>query len=121
LREGSFGSRGLRHAQRAFFSDLDSFMAELPSSIYSGRLDKDPSGLPVALSNVRAIHDVRDGVKSRLHDPKTRRPLRPRKRTLSAEPAMSEKCQRTNPLSREGLAARSGDYVCRSNYLNERK
>jgi hypothetical protein len=62
LREGSFGSRGLRHAQRAFFSDLDSFMAELPSSIYSGRLDKDPSGLPVALSNVRAIHDVRDGV-----------------------------------------------------------
>jgi hypothetical protein len=34
---------------------------------------------------------------------------------------MSVKCQRTNPLSREGLAARSGDYVCRSNYLNERK
>jgi hypothetical protein len=31
------------------------------------------------------------------------------------------KKRRTNPLSREGLAARSGDYVCRSNYLNERK
>jgi len=62
LREGSFGSRGLRYAQRAFFSDLDSFMAELPSSIYSGRLDQDPSGLPVALSNVREpIPDVRDG------------------------------------------------------------
>jgi hypothetical protein len=29
--------------------------------------------------------------------------------------------QRTNPLWRECLAARSGDYVCRSNYLNERK
>ena len=29
--------------------------------------------------------------------------------------------QRTNPLSREGLVARSGDYVCRSNYLNERR
>src|SRR5712672_955112 len=27
----------------------------------------------------------------------------------------------TNPLAREGPAARSGDYVCRSNYLNERK
>jgi hypothetical protein len=34
---------------------------------------------------------------------------------------MSEKGHRTNPLSREGPAARSGDYVCRSNYLNERK
>ena len=34
---------------------------------------------------------------------------------------MSEKCQRTNPLSREGLAAQSGDDVWRSNYLNERK
>ena len=34
---------------------------------------------------------------------------------------MSQLGQRTNPLSREGLAARSGDYVCRSNYLNERK
>ena len=30
-------------------------------------------------------------------------------------------CQRTNPLPREGLAARSGDYVCRSNSLNERR
>src|SRR5260370_42232977 len=29
--------------------------------------------------------------------------------------------QRTNPLCGRGLAARSGDYVCRSNYLNERK
>ena len=29
--------------------------------------------------------------------------------------------QRTNPLTREGLAAQSSDYVCRSNYLNERK
>ena len=29
--------------------------------------------------------------------------------------------QGTNPLSREGLAARSGDYLCRSNYLNERR
>ncbi len=29
--------------------------------------------------------------------------------------------QRTNPLPREGLAARSGDYVCRSNSLNERR
>ena len=28
--------------------------------------------------------------------------------------------QRTNPLSREGLAARSGDYIYRSNYLIER-
>ncbi len=28
---------------------------------------------------------------------------------------------RTKPLSREGLAARSGDYVCRSNSLNERR
>ena len=27
----------------------------------------------------------------------------------------------TNPLSREGLAAQSGNYVCRSNYLNERR
>jgi hypothetical protein len=53
LRTGLFGSRGLRYAQRAFFSDLDGFMAELPSSIDSGRLDQDPSGLPVALSNVR--------------------------------------------------------------------
>jgi hypothetical protein len=34
---------------------------------------------------------------------------------------MSALRQRTNPLSREGPAARSGDYVCRSNYLNERK
>jgi len=34
---------------------------------------------------------------------------------------MSEKCQRTNPLCGRGLAARLGDYVCRSNYLNERK
>jgi len=34
---------------------------------------------------------------------------------------MSEKCQGTNPLSREGLAARSGDYVFRSNYLNKRR
>jgi hypothetical protein len=29
--------------------------------------------------------------------------------------------QRTNPLTREGLAARSSDYVYSSNYLNERK
>src|SRR5882762_9413353 len=29
--------------------------------------------------------------------------------------------QRTNPLPREGLAARSCDYVCRSNSLNERR
>jgi hypothetical protein len=28
---------------------------------------------------------------------------------------------RTNPLTREGLAARSSDYVYSSNYLNERK
>ena len=35
--------------------------------------------------------------------------------------AMSELGHGTNPLWREGLAARSGDYVCRSNYLNERK
>jgi hypothetical protein len=34
---------------------------------------------------------------------------------------MSAMRHRTNPLSREGPAARSGDYVCRSNYLNERK
>src|SRR6266403_5194915 len=27
----------------------------------------------------------------------------------------------TKPLPREGLAARSGDYVCRSNSLNERR
>ena len=33
----------------------------------------------------------------------------------------SEKGHRTNPLTREGLAAQSSDYVCRSNYLNERK
>jgi hypothetical protein len=33
----------------------------------------------------------------------------------------SVKCHRTNPLTREGLAAQSSDYVCRSNYLNERK
>jgi hypothetical protein len=34
---------------------------------------------------------------------------------------MSASRQRTNPLTREGLAAQSSDYVCRSNYLNERK
>jgi hypothetical protein len=34
---------------------------------------------------------------------------------------MSQMCQRTNPLTREGLAARSSDYVYSSNYLNERK
>jgi hypothetical protein len=34
---------------------------------------------------------------------------------------MSASRQRTNPLPREGLAARSGDYVCRSNSLNERR
>jgi hypothetical protein len=34
---------------------------------------------------------------------------------------MSALRQRTNPLTREGLAAQSSDYVCRSNYLNERK
>ena len=35
--------------------------------------------------------------------------------------ATSASRQRTNPLPREGLAARSGDYVCRSNSLNERR
>ncbi|HJY47527.1 MAG TPA: hypothetical protein VJ349_02590, partial [Stellaceae bacterium] len=41
---------------------------------------------------------------------------------LHAEPGrMSELGQGTNPLTREGLAAQSSDYVCRSNYLNERK
>jgi hypothetical protein len=35
--------------------------------------------------------------------------------------ATSDVGQRTNPLCGRGLAARSGDYVCRSNYLNERK
>ena len=34
---------------------------------------------------------------------------------------MSALRQGTNPLTREGLAAQSSDYVCRSNYLNERK
>jgi hypothetical protein len=42
------------------------------------------------------------------------------KRTFD-EAVRSEKRQRTNPLPREGLAARSGDYVCRSNSLNERR
>jgi hypothetical protein len=36
-------------------------------------------------------------------------------------PPMSGPGQRTNPLPQEGLAARSGNYVCRSNYLNERR
>jgi hypothetical protein len=48
-------------------------------------------------------------------------PLYPRKQTQLGNRGMSEKCQRTNPLTREGLAAQSSDYVCRSNYLNERK
>jgi hypothetical protein len=41
--------------------------------------------------------------------------------TKTDQCAVSEKGQRTNPLSREGLAAQSGNYVCRSNYLNERR
>ena len=45
----------------------------------------------------------------------------PDEQTSAARLVMSEKCQRTNPLTREGLAAQSSDYVCRSNYLNERK
>jgi hypothetical protein len=35
-------------------------------------------------------------------------PLYPQEPTSSVEPTTSEKCQRTNPLSREGAAARSG-------------
>jgi hypothetical protein len=42
-------------------------------------------------------------------------------RSVVAEMLTSDMGQRTNPLSREGLAAQSGNYVCRSNYLNERR
>jgi hypothetical protein len=48
-------------------------------------------------------------------------PILPGKRTYLESAGMSQTCQRTNPLPREGLAARSGDYVCRSNSLNERR
>jgi hypothetical protein len=42
-------------------------------------------------------------------------------RSVRARAARPFHPQRTNPLSREGLAARSGDYVCRSNALKERR
>ena len=42
-------------------------------------------------------------------------------KTADANRTMSVQGHRTNPLPREGLAARSGDYVCRSNSLNERR